>query len=192
MPKETIFMPKQFHLAVAINKVLELTNTQSQSIMTFKLTDFKNRRAKNERYYSPHFSTSRSGYKLCIGVVVSGLNDGKGTHVSVFAFLMKGDNDDSLTWPFTGTVTFELLNQLEDKNHHKVTVIFHADREASKRVVNGERAVHGLGLPKYISYDYLDLMSETNCQYLSDDTLVFRVSARAPNYKPWLECTTCQ
>ena len=38
--------------------------------------------------------------------------------VSMFAFLLKGENDDYLPWPFTGTVTVELLNQLEDKKFH--------------------------------------------------------------------------
>ena len=48
-------------------------------------------------------------------IACNGNNDeAKGTHVSVFACLMKGDNDDSLFWPFTGTVTIELLNQLEE------------------------------------------------------------------------------
>ena len=53
---------------------------------------------------------------MCLEVYANGIADGKGTHVSVVACLMKGDNDDSLSWPFTGSVTFELLNQLEDKN----------------------------------------------------------------------------
>ena len=35
----------------------------------------------------------------------------------MYAYLRKGKYDDYLTWPFTGTATIELLNQLEDKNH---------------------------------------------------------------------------
>ena len=46
---------------------------------------------------------------------------------SISVTLMKGENDDHLTWPFTGTVLIELLNQLEDKNHHKVAVELPAD-----------------------------------------------------------------
>ena len=98
-------------------------------------------------------------------------------------------HDDSLTWPFTGTVTFELLNQLEDKNHHKKQVTFPANGEASKRVENGERAPTGYGSAQFISYSNLDHQPDKNCQYLKDDTLVFRVSAEASDYKPWLECT---
>ncbi len=100
---------------------------------------------------------------------------------------MKGDNDDSLSWPFTGTVTIELLNQLEDKNHHKKTTTFPADREASQRVVDGERGT-GRG-HKHIFHRDLHYNADNNTQYLKDDTLVFRVSVQVPDYKPWLEPT---
>ena len=32
---------------------------------------------------------------------------------------MKGQHDDHLQWPFTGTIIIELLNWLEDKGHYK-------------------------------------------------------------------------
>ncbi len=125
---------------------------------------------------------------MCILVYANGLGDGEGTHVTVAAHLMKGDNDDSLSWPFTGRVTVELLNQLEDKNHHKETTTFPADDDVSQRVVDGERG-EGWGYFKFISHADLAHKPLTNTQYLKDDTLIFRVSAEAPDYKPWLECT---
>ncbi len=88
------------------------------------------------------------------------------------AYLMKGDNDGSLSWRFTGTVTIELLNQLEDKNHHK---------ETSYNIIGVRTA--------FISYADLDYNADENTQYLEDDTLVFRVSVQVPEYKPRLEPT---
>ena len=126
---------------------------------------------------------------MCIQLYACGFATGKGTHVSVFACLMKGSNDDSLTWPFTGTlVTFELLNQLEDKNHHKKSVIFPTDDTYSARVVYGERRA-GWGVPQFISYNDIDFKSAKNCQYLKNDTLVIRVDVKVSDYKPWLECS---
>ncbi len=116
----------------------------------------------------------------------NGISSCAGTHVSVYAYLMKGDHDDTLTWPFTGSVTVELLNQLEDKNHHKMTLTFPAE---SQRVVGGERAAHGYGRLDFISHADLDYNASANTQYLKDDTLVFRVSAEPPDHRPWLECT---
>ena len=124
---------------------------------------------------------------MCMRVDANGWG-GDGTHVSVGAYLMKGNNDNSLSWPFTGTVTFKLLNQLEDKNHHQETTTFPADGVYSQRVVDGERAHRGYGRTQFISHADLAHKPLTNTQYLKDDTLIFRVSAEAPDYKPWLEC----
>ncbi len=110
----------QLHLSLATEEVLRLKKAQFwKNALTFRIKNYKVLELEGKYFYSPPFLTSASGYKMCIRVDANGSGAGKGTHVSVFAYLMKGDNDDSLSWPFTGRVTFELLNQLEDDNHHK-------------------------------------------------------------------------
>ena len=44
--------------------------------------------------------------------------------MSVFSKVLEGPYNDNLSWPFLGTLTIHLLNQLEEDNHHnlKVTV----------------------------------------------------------------------
>jgi len=59
---------------------------------------------ESDNWYSPPFYTHPQGYKMCLSVVANGSGDGKGTHVSVFAYLMRGDFDDHLKWPFQGRV----------------------------------------------------------------------------------------
>ena len=54
---------------------------------------------------------------MCIGVNANGSGAATGTHVSVFAYLMKGKNDDNLPWPFTGEITITLLNQMRITTH---------------------------------------------------------------------------
>ncbi len=180
----------KLHLRVTAEKVLELTtkSTIRSSIVphTIRLTNYLKHKSVKNVFYSPPFYTSCTGYKMCLRVYANGCGAGEGTHVSVFSCLMKGDNDDSLSWPFTGTVTFELLNQLEDRNHHKVTITFPADNVVSQRVVDGERRT-GWGQPQFISHTDLDYNASKNTQYLKDDILVFRVSVQVPDYKPWLE-----
>ena len=177
------------HIQITTEKVLQLTQVLRCAITSFKLTNFQKRKHDRDIYYSTPIYTSRTGYKMCVCVYANG--DGNNTHISVFAYLMKGDNDDSLTWPFIGEVVVEILNQLEDNNHHKATVSFPADNVASKRVVDGERAPTGWGWAKFLSHVDLDYQPDKNCQYLLNDTLVFRVSARVnnPHPKPWLVCT---
>ena len=124
---------------------------------------------------------------MCICVFVNGCRDSKGTHISVGAHLMKGENDDYLPWPFTGTVTVELLNQLEDKNHHCEDIMFTSDSEASQRVVDKEISSHGWGQSLYISHSDLGHDTVTNCQYLKDDRLHFKISVDAKSSStPWL------
>ncbi len=174
----------QLHLDLATDKVLKLTSIIIlKNTMTFRVTGFAQKKVLSDCIYSPHFSTSEKGYKMRVRVDANG----EGDTVSVLAFLMKGDHDDTLTWPFTGSVTIELLNQLEDKNHHKKTAIFLADSESGQRVVDSENGTVN-GIPTFISHDDLDYDASANSQYLKDDTLVFRVSAEAPDHKPWLEC----
>ena len=128
------------------------------------------------------------GYKLCIAVTAHGAGDGKGTHLSVGVHIMAGRNDDYLIWPFSGTFTVELLNQLENNNHHQETWTFPADNVYSKRVTKGEIG-SGYGTPQFILNDKLNHQPANNCQYLLNDSLVFRVSVEVPDSKPWLECT---
>ena len=173
------------HLHLALETINE--KQVKKKSCTFKMPEFSQHKSSKRAWYSPTFYTHPKGYKMCIMVDANGDDDAADTNVSVFAFLMKGRNDDNLPWPFTGEVTVTLLNQLEDKNHHTDTVTFpHAD-DTSKRVVNGDMASDGYGMPMFISHDKL---ATKNCQYLMDDSLFFRIEVQAAKpVKPWLTCT---
>ena len=185
----------QKHLQLAIDTVCrqemtikrqeeEITQLKSMPIK-FKITSFSKLKACNEIVYSPAFYTSPGGYKMCIRVDTNGGGVGKGTHVSVYAYLMRGENDDNLPWPFTGTVTVELLNQLEDDNHYSDKTTFPPD-EVSQRVENKERASNGYGSTRYISHSDLGYNAKKRCQYLKNDCLYFKVTVDANSIKPWL------
>ncbi len=102
----------RLHLQVTAEKVLELTSFVSKSTIrsntvprTIRLTNYLKHKRDKDEFYGPPFYTSYNGYKICLKVYAN-----NGNHVSVFSCLMKGPNDDSLSWPFTGTVTVELQN----------------------------------------------------------------------------------
>ena len=52
--------------------------------------------------FSPTFTTSKHGYRLCASVCLNGDGKGKGTHLSVFISVLKGEKLNSLghvhTW----------------------------------------------------------------------------------------------
>ncbi len=99
------------------------------STTIIKLNNFHQHKINNDIIYSSPFYTSLKGYKLCLSFAVNGIGDGKGNHVSVYACLMKGEYDDSLTWPFLGTVTFELLNQLNVSQSVGVVITYHMSND---------------------------------------------------------------
>jgi TNF receptor-associated factor 4 len=185
---------RQHHLQLAVDSVqqqhIKIGNIQAHSRempVLYKFTNFNQYKTANDRIYSPAFYTSPKGYKMCIRVYANGTGDSQGTHVSVYAYLMKGENDDYLPWPFTGTVTVELLNQLEDNNHHSRPMIFNSGNDCSQRVMDEERPNLGWGRQKYISHSDLCHDSAKNCQYLKDDRLHFKISADAESSStPWL------
>ena len=129
---------------------------------------------------------------MCINVTANGWKEGEDTHVSVFAYLMRGKNDDNLSWPFQGEVTTTLLNQLRYENHHTHRHSYQEDKDVdyNRRVIDSDRGHIGCGWPKFISHGQLGYDANRNCQYLKDDCLYFQITAKAPDpVKPWLMCT---
>ena len=71
------------------------------------ITNFTEKR-NNKVWYSLPFYTHPRGYKVCLTVYANGEGDGEGTHISVSAYLMRGEFDDLLKWPFQGRVVLQL------------------------------------------------------------------------------------
>ena len=145
------------------------------------LPRYASKKEENERFYSTPFYTHSGGYKLGIKVYVNGSGNCEGTHVSVFTTLLEGRYDNQLQWPFLGTVTHELLNQLGDDNHHRMVSTFTAS--------DNMRVGRNKGYSKFVPHSSLGHNPATNTQYLLDDTLYFRVSVKVDSHKPWLVCT---
>lgn len=49
-------------------------------------------------------------YKMRIEVYLNGYDTGKGTYLSIYLQLMKGDFDDFLNWPFTKSVILTVMH----------------------------------------------------------------------------------
>ena len=141
-----------------------------------KMDDFEEFRKKGTTWHSRPFYSGMGGYKMCLSVEANGDGAGKGTHVTVFTHLMCGEFDSHLKWPFRGSITIELVNQLEDKEHFVVSYSY-TDRTPDSSTYqrnDGARAV-GWGRCQFILHSELGLSAANNCQYLKDDCLVFRI-----------------
>ncbi|KAL9953814.1 hypothetical protein ACROYT_G041280 [Oculina patagonica] len=61
--------------------------------------------------YSPPFYVGRFGYKVCARLYPNGDGIGKGTHMSMFFVILRGEYDALLPWPFIQKVHFRLIDQ---------------------------------------------------------------------------------
>jgi len=148
----------------------------------FKLPDYAIKKEKNKIFTTNPFYTHPEGYKMCVEVDVNGDSTGEDSHLSIFTRLLNGRYDNRLNWPFLGTVTYELLNQLADDNHYHRVGIF----DASSTSFDVGKV---MGYSQFLPHSSLGYNSVTNIQYLLNDTLYFRVSVKVDNHKPWLVCT---
>ena len=170
-------------VAIYLTPLLPLTPAWQDSLSTtqsgaqFTIPEYSKRKQFDNEYCSPPFTTNPRGYRLCLRVFANGAGSGKGSHLSIYVYIMKGQHDDRLQWPFTGTIIIELLNWLEDKEHFKGTLPIDTNNDFV-RVTEGEYG-HHFGYPQFISQS--SLISSTNTQYLYQDCIRVRVQAIANN-----------
>ena len=105
--------------AICSNNMSHLGEKNKKGCYFWKIPDF-----------SRHFQNAKSGlvtslmslpfysdlYKMCLRLYLNGDGPTKGTHISLFFVIMKGEFDDILQWPFTLPVTLKLLNQNGGQN----------------------------------------------------------------------------
>ena len=145
--------------------------TKHQSLKSTKLivTNFERHRISRGSWISRPFYTHSQGYKMCLRVTANGEGSGKGTHITVAVYLMKGEFDDQLEWPFRGDITIQLLNQQGDKKGHFM------------RTIRGAEAVRGSGKSdeKFISawgISQFKPQSEVYQKFLKNDSLKFQIA----------------
>ena len=139
-------------------------------VLHWKITEFERRR--NEAvsglqlpFYSPCISTSRYGYKMWTRIHLNRDGMGRGTHISVFFVVMRGQYDANLRWPFRQKVTFMLLDQDNVKTWTRLGLILTAPHFRDR----GEKKIAS-GCPMFC---YLTELN--NHAYVRDDTMVMRI-----------------
>ena len=95
---------------------------------SFIISQFQMKKKCNSFCRSPDMYTHSCGYKFFINVAPAGWGEGQNTHVAVWLWSMPGEFDDQLFWPAKFTITVQLLNQLGNFGHVKVTKRFEWNR----------------------------------------------------------------
>ena len=137
----------------------------------FTLYNFQHYRKVDYHWESKPFYTFPRGYKLSITIYPNGMRKGKGTHVSLFISIIRGEFDDQLKWPFIGTITLELFN-FRTTTWDKERDIEFEERDSfafTQRPVDCQ-SNPGLGFPQWKSIENVIQ------QYCHKDMVWFRVS----------------
>ncbi|XP_052525582.1 TNF receptor-associated factor 1 isoform X2 [Tympanuchus pallidicinctus] len=147
--------------------------TSYDGVFLWKITDVSQKlqdsvTGRAVSLYSPAFYTAKYGYKVCLRIYLNGDGMGKGTHISLFFVVMKGDYDALLPWPFRHKVTFMLLDQ---NNREHIIDAFRPDLASA----SFQRPVHDMnvasGCPTFLP---LTKLQSPKHAYVKEDTLFLK------------------
>lgn len=113
---------KEVVIAEHALKISNLETTVYDGNLMWRITEWSKKRREAmsgqcTSIYSTAFYTSRSGYKMCVRLYPNGDGMGKGTHVSIFFVIMRGNYDALLSWPFNHRVIFRMIDQGPNGSH---------------------------------------------------------------------------
>ena len=139
---------------------------------------------RKEKWESERFYSGEGGYRFVLTALPHGQYHYEGKAVSVYAHIVHGEYDDKLRFPFKGTVTVQLVNWLEDRNHIEKMIPFTDDHPGNKvgvfkRMTAGRS--EGYGFHNFVYHEDLGYNEIRHTQYLKDDTLKFRIISIEPN-----------
>jgi len=162
--------------SIKINSTAAMSSRNQVAPVVFKIPDFANKKSNKLQWRSPQFYSHSGGYTMVLVVYAGGDSTGASNHISAYLHLVKGENDDKLTWPLKGKFIIKLLNQIDDKEHHPATLNYGllTSLEKAKRIMQPNRLSTGLGQAEFINHVKV-YKSTSSCQYYKDDCVFFEV-----------------
>lgn len=166
---------KDMNMAELELKAQSMEAASFDGTFMWRVSDFSKKHqdalhGKTISLYSPPFFTSRRGYKMCARLYPNGDGMGKGSHLSLFFVVMRGNYDALLKWPFSQRVTFCMINQIGGEH---VIDSFRPDPQSSsfKRPTSDMNIASGC--PLFIR---LEMLQNPTNGFLKDDTLFLKVA----------------
>ena len=169
-----------FAQATIINleeRLQAIEKTSFNGTLVWKITNVKDKimEAKSGRqtsFYSAPFYSHHNGYKMCARVYLNGDGMGRGTHLSLFFVLLKGEYDALLRWPFRQKVTFILIDQSSSESKENIIDAFRPDPNSTsfKRPILAMNVASGIPL-----FCLLPKLSSTDHEYIKQDTMFIKV-----------------
>lgn len=142
-------------------------------VMIWKICDYSRRKqeaviGRTLSLYSQPFYSDQFGYKMCGRVYLQGDGIGKGSHLSFYFVVMRGEYDALLQWPFRKQVTLALLDQ--DRSGRDILERFEPDPCSNSFTRPTSEMNIASGCPQFVCHRILEMPS-----YIKDDTLFLKI-----------------
>lgn len=166
---------KEVVIAEHALKISNLETTVYDGNLMWRITEWSKKRKEAvsgqcTSIYSTAFYTSRSGYKMCVRLYPNGDGMGKGTHVSIFFVIMRGNYDALLSWPFNHRVIFRMIDQGPNGSH--LIDSFRPDPSSTSFKRPTSEMNIASGCPLFMPLSKLD---DTSVAYVKDDVMFVNV-----------------
>ncbi|XP_028828688.1 TNF receptor-associated factor 2 [Denticeps clupeoides] len=163
---------KDLTVAEMEGRLREMAATTFDGVFIWRISDFTKKRqdaiaGRAPAMFSPAFYTSKYGYKMCLRIYLNGDGTGRGSHLSLFFVVMRGQSDALLKWPFNQKVTLMLLDQ---SNREHIIDAFRPDVTSSSFQRPVSEMNIASGCPLFCPLSKL----EGKNSYIRDDTIFIK------------------
>ena len=147
---------------------------------SFTITDISERIQMDNYYYSNPFLISK--YKMCLKVSFNEYKvSEKANYVSILVCLLKGDDDNTLEWPFCGEIVIEVLNWNSSHGHvRKILALNRPELSSHERVIQETPSPEGFGISYFVP------VSTLFSQYIDNGCMCVRVGDAAIYSNPFI------
>lgn len=175
------------HVSTVSYSTIEMTEEMELRCMYFSVLPYEFRMENFLSYkggpvvYSPVFYTHSLGYKFRLKVFRTQYSKvmSLDAFTSIYVEIMAGPFDDTLKWPFKGSVTVQIVNQLSECNHYEKTLQFSDKTYQNNRIKPGNGVNITSGVRPFIYHKrlrYEHSMGGKLTHYLKDGSLYIRVT----------------
>ena len=127
------------------------------------MDNFTQHKKDDDTWYSTPFYSGPQGYKMRLAVYA-------GFQMSVYVQIIRGEYDDTITWPYTGTVTYEIINWKDDRYNVKNIIDFSKEGRTAGNKPRGEDSNDG--------YGHINALYYNDIHYIYNDILYIKVSCK--------------
>ena len=172
------YMPNSFYTHYVKNNsiVLRVLKVEVPSLRIGNrdiiVPNFVKLKKDGDCFFSNPFYVFERGYKMRMSVWPDGRYHGKGTHVSIYFHLMRGEYDSYLRWPIRGRITLRIVNHDGPKDFRE-SIVINESNKSSRRVFNAEMSKDAVGYARCIPHSLLPTRKKV--LYIKDGSLHIQI-----------------